>query len=134
MCRSASRSQRPNARRGGCRRQIRSMSRASAGDHAVLRGPIPPVVAERGTVADSSVACLYRPVHDKEVYMDPAILADRLADERDMISGLSEINLPPMRSLEVIVYRTVHIGRLTKTVRQRVIASGPRPTNTKETQ
>jgi|DEB0MinimDraft_10_1074344.scaffolds.fasta_scaffold28879_1 hypothetical protein len=66
--------------------------------------------------------------------MDPAILADRLADERDMISELSEINLPPMRSLEVIAYRTVQIGRLTKTVRQRVIASGPRPTNTKETQ
>lgn len=66
--------------------------------------------------------------------MDPAILADRLADERDVISDLSEINLPPSRSLEVIVYRTIQIGRYTKTVRQRVIASAPRPTNTKETQ
>lgn len=65
--------------------------------------------------------------------MDPAILADRLADERDVVSGLSEITLPPSRSLVVIRYRTIQIGRYTKTVRQRVIASGPRPTNNKET-
>lgn len=101
--------------------------------HCELCGPCTSNAVDWGTLAGSSLACWSRPVHNKEVAMDTQRLADRLADERDVVEHLFDQPLPPMRAITIIRYRDIKIGRYTKTVRERVIASGPRPTNTKET-